>query len=384
MPTKRPDSRYWQIVVSGVRRSSGTSDFAAAEALERRLSLEAWKQEQMGAKPRRSWQEAVLQWARDRSSKRSLDNDLQYFRWWHPHLGHIEDLNLITRDLVDNIVREHRPVDPAKPVPANTTANKYVSSVSGVLSAAEREWGWGNTAPVLRFYDTPGANDSCPEPAQVRALIGELPIHSHDIALYAVSTMHRRANITGLLWSMVSFDMEAVKVAGALTKTGQPIYVPLNKTAMAVLRERKKSVGRHAQLVFHFRGEPISHVTTAAWHKAAARAGLEGVTLHTMRHCANSWLAQRGVPQEVRARLGGWSLGGKAIDGYTHLFIDHLRPFATLLDEILAYPLHEICTTTRNKRATQSQVLDGTGVTDGTRTHNNQNHNLLRGKVVLH
>ena len=103
-----------------------------------------------------------------------------------------------------------------------------------------------------------------------------------------------------------------------------------------------------------------------------------------MRHCANSWLAQRGVPQEVRARLGGWSLGGKAIDGYTHLFIDHLRPFATLLDEILAYPLHEICTATRNQRATQSQVLDGTGVTDGTRTHNNQNHNLLRGKVVLH
>jgi hypothetical protein len=58
------------------------------------------------------------------------------------------------------------------------------------------------------------------------------------------------------------------------------------------------------------------------------------LTLHTTRHCGNSLLAQRGVPAEIRARLGGWSVRGSKIqDGYTHLFIDHLRPYVTMLDE---------------------------------------------------
>jgi len=384
MPTKRPDSRFWQIVVTGIRRSSGTADFDAAKALEGRLNLEAWKQDKMGAKPKRSWQEAVERWCKERASKKSLANDVQYFLWWHEHFSEVDDLNLITRELVDAIVQQHRPVDVKERAPANTTANKYVSAVSGVLSAAEREWAWGNTAPVLRFYDEPGAKDLCPDPAQVRKLVRELPIHSSDVALYAVSTMHRRANVTGLTWPMVNFEMQAVKVAGQLTKNGQPIYVPLNPTALEVLRQRQKAPGRHKDLVFHYRGEPIFHVTTAAWHKAAGRAGIEGTTLHTLRHCANSWLAQKGVPREIRARLGGWSLGGDAIDGYTHLFIDHLRPFTTLLHEILAYPLHEICTTTRIKAGVDEKNALETGVADGIRTHNNQNHNLVRGRVVLH
>lgn len=54
-----------------------------------------------------------------------------------------------------------------------------------------------------------------------------------------------------------------------------------------------------------------------------------------MRHCANSWLAQRGVPREIRARLGDWSLGKEAIDGYTHLFIEHLRPYVAMIDQAL-------------------------------------------------
>lgn len=385
MPRKREGSRYWEITIAGVRRSSRTEDFAAAKAIEDAGNLEAWKQRHLGAKPKRSWQDAVVRWAKERASKKSLGNDLEYFKWWHPFIGHIEDLNLITRELIDEIVQKHRPVDIVKAVPGNTTANKYVSAVSGVLSAAEREWSWGNTAPRLRFYDEPPSNDVCPTPEQVRALIAELPIHSADIALFAVSSMYRRANITGLTWAMVSFDMEAVKVPGVLTKTGQPIYTPLNQTAMQVLRERRASPGKDARLVFHYKGEPVHDVTTAAWHKARVRAGIqENVTLHTMRHCANSWLAQRGVPKEIRAQLGGWSLGKQAIDGYTHLFIDHLRPFVAMLDAILAGPVHTFDTTTRNSAGPASQVLEVTGVADGIRTHNNQNHKRIIGKHLLH
>ena len=118
------------------------------------------------------------------------------------------------------------------------------------------------------------------------------------------------------------------------------------------------------------------HVTTAAWHKARQRAGIEeNVTLHTMRHCSNSWLAQRNVPREIRARLGGWSLGKDAIDGYTHLYIEHLRPFAAMLDEILG--IHVPCTATGSGNTFAPEVPESIGVADGIRTHNNWNHNLV-------
>jgi len=154
-------------------------------------------------------------------------------------------------------------------------------------------------------------------------------------------TMHRRANVTGLEWSMVDWDKKAVRIAGQKTKTGKPIYVPLNATAMAILKRRREAVDRrgrslrHPVYVFHYRRSKIFHAVTKAWRKHRKEAGLtENITLHTMRHCGNSWLAQRGVPAEIRARLGGWSVrGAKIMDGYTHLYIENLRPYVAMLDE---------------------------------------------------
>jgi hypothetical protein len=58
------------------------------------------------------------------------------------------------------------------------------------------------------------------------------------------------------------------------------------------------------------------------------------VSFHTIRHCGQSWLAQAGVSAELRARLGGWSVRGLgAMDGYTHLFIEDLRPASEKLAE---------------------------------------------------
>lgn len=337
MPYKRAGSEYWQIRVNGVPKSSRTTDLAAATALENKLNHQAWMHQHMGVKPTRSWQEAVVQRAKEASGKKSWEDERSMLRWWDQHLGKIDDLNLITRQMIDDIVQKHRPVKPTEACSENNTANKYVVTVSAVLRDAERKWSWENRAPVLRLYPILPPKDICPTPAEVLKLVAELPEHSADIALYAVATMHRRANVTGLQWSQVHWDTKAVSIAGTLTKSGYPIYVPLNDTAMGVLERRRKMAVRNLTNVFHFRGHPIDSVTTKAWKAAVTRSGLpEGVTLHTMRHCANSWLAERGVPREIRARLGGWSVGKEAIDGYTHLHIEPLRQYAAMLDPLLA------------------------------------------------
>jgi hypothetical protein len=59
---------------------------------------------------------------------------------------------------------------------------------------------------------------------------------------------------------------------------------------------------------------------------------MDDVCFHTMRHCGQTWLAEEGVTPEMRARLGGWTVRGMgAMDDYTHLNIEPLRPIADIL-----------------------------------------------------
>jgi hypothetical protein len=73
-------------------------------------------------------------------------------------------------------------------------------------------------------------------------------------------------------------------------------------------------------------------VVTKAFRQARAKVGMEDVCFHTMRHCGQTWLAEEGVTPEMRARLGGWTVRGMgAMDDYTHLNIEPLRPIADIL-----------------------------------------------------
>lgn len=103
----------------------------------------------MGAKPPKSWKEAVVKYLKERQHKPSYDTIVQRLSWWSPHLKHIHDIKSITRDMIDSILSKHRNVT-ALPSPANTTANKYAGSVGAVMTAACREWGW-NGEPLQDY-----------------------------------------------------------------------------------------------------------------------------------------------------------------------------------------------------------------------------------------
>ena len=64
-------------------------------------------------------------------------------------------------------------------------------------------------------------------------------------------------------------------------KARKAIPVPLNETAMQVLRAQK---GQHKIFVFTFRGEKILQTSGAAWYRALKRAGIEDFRWHDLRH----------------------------------------------------------------------------------------------------
>jgi hypothetical protein len=144
MPFKRAGSEHWWIRVGGVRKSSGTTDYKEAKALEAKHKHDRWLNEYMGVKPKRTWQEAVEQRAKEvAQSMTSWSDERQRLLWWDKHLRHVKDLNEITREMIAGIIESNRPVNLAGPSSQNTTANKYLRAVSTILNAAERKWAWG-------------------------------------------------------------------------------------------------------------------------------------------------------------------------------------------------------------------------------------------------
>jgi hypothetical protein len=332
---RRPGTKLWWCRIKGLRESTGTEDLTQAVESVTKKRHDRWLSEYMGVKPKRTWQEAVEQRAKEvAQSMASWTDEQQRLRWWHPYLGTVKDLNEITREMIAGVIEKHRPVDLSGPASCNTTANKYVRVVQTILNAAERKWGWGNRAPILKAYQEGLPRDACPSPYEVLRLCEVLPAHSADMAAYSAMTLHRRANVTGLKWSMIDWEKRAVQIAGRFTKTGKLIYVPLNSVAMGILKRRFSAEDRHPEWVFHYRGQRITQVLTKSWRAARTAVDMPTVAFHTMRHCGQSWLAQLGVSAEMRARLGGWSVRGLgAMDSYTHLYIEDLRPIAEKLAE---------------------------------------------------
>lgn len=333
MPFKRRESSQWQIRVNGVRQSSGTEVYADAKALEDRLNHEAWLESKMGVKRPRSWQEAVVRWCKEKEGKRSIDYDKLKFKWLDAHLGHIRDISTIGRELVDSIM-QLRGVLSSSPGPRNATANRFVALVGAVLNAAEKEWEWGNRAPVLKRYPEPESNGRCLTVEEWWKLQKELPLHLRLAATFAISTGLREAKVFELRWESLNQD-RSLSFTGTANKTGNSI--PLNASSSAILQECRSLPVISPEWVFLYQGKRMKEHGQASFKKAVQRAGIGHVRWKDFRTTFNSWLAQRGVPREIRARLMGHATK-EVQDRYTRLYVEHLRPFSEIIDTILSQP----------------------------------------------
>ena len=87
------------------------------------------------------------------------------------------------------------------------------------------------------------------------------------------------------------------------SKNDKPIAVPLNATALEVLR---RQLGKHARRVFTYAGKPLANANTRAWRRALKRAGIENFRWHDTRHTWATLHRQSGTPTHELQRLGGW------------------------------------------------------------------------------
>jgi integrase len=301
-----------------VRRSAKTGNKVQAQELHDKLKGEVWRLQKLGDRPRRIWQDAVVRWLREQAHKASIEDDKDKLRWLERYLANRE-LETINRGLIDAITEAKRAERCS-----NATVNRTLALVRAILRKCVRDWEWLDRAAAVRLLKEPSRRIRFLNRHQARILLRELPPHLRDMASFTLATGLRAANVTGLTWDQVNLSRKLAWIHPDQAKARKAIAVPLNDTAVGVVRAQK---AKHPTRVFTYEGEPIRQVSTRAWYKALKRAGIEDFRWHDLRHTWASWHVQSGTPLFALQELAGWETE-KMVRRYAHLAAEHLMAYA--------------------------------------------------------
>ena len=299
-----------------VRRSTGTTDKAAAQELHDRLKADLWRTTRLGEAPTYTWDEAAVRWLDEHQHKRSLNDDMQKLSWLQSHLRGVT-LDSITADQIREMLAAKKREASA------STANHYLALIRAILNAAA-DWGWIPATPRVKPYPVQNKRLRWLTQEEAARLLEELPEHLRVMAHFSLLTGLRQSNVVELEWHQVDMRRRVVWIHPDQAKAGKGIAVPLSEEAIQVLRGQ---IGKHHTRVFTYKERPVASVRTKAWEKALARASIKDFTWHGLRHTWASWHVQAGTPLAVLKELGGWA-SLEMVQRYAHLSPDHTAQYA--------------------------------------------------------
>jgi len=294
-----------------VCRSTGTAGLEEAEKMLARIMEEARQAQIYGVRPVRTFEQAAAKYVLENQHKRSLDDDISRLKGLLPWIGKVSIDKLHSGVLQPWIAERRR-----SGVSAGTI-NHGLQIVRRILNLAAGEWmdaqglTWLHAAPKIKMI--PHNDKRQPYPLtweEQSQLFCELPDHLVWMALFAVNTGCRDAEICNLQWDwevqVPELGASVFIIPGWRVKNGEDRVVVLNRIARSVIDSRR---GKHAKYVFAFAAKPIRGMLNSAWRKARARAALEGLRVHDLKHTFGRRLGASGVSFEDRQDLLGHRSG---------------------------------------------------------------------------
>lgn len=197
-----------------------------------------------------------------------------------------------------------------------------------------------------------------PDMAQVRAVQAVAPKDMAAFIQLAATVGARRGTLVALRWRGVDLERATITFTRAIaesadgevekgTKAERPYVVTLGTATVAVLREHRIRASERALAI----GSPLapesfvfsddgggSHWNLGwpshAWGIYSTKAGVPGLRLHDLRHCAASQMLMNGIPVSVVAeRLG--CTEANVLRTYRHFIPGSDRHAAELMDRLL-------------------------------------------------
>jgi integrase len=305
----------WHIdkVVFGRRicQSTRTARLEGAEKMLARVMEEARQAQIYGVRPARTFEQAAAKYVLEHQHKRSLEDDVGRLKGLLPWIGdvHVDKLHMgVLQTWIS--ARQRTGISLG-------TINHGLQIVRRILNLAAGEWmdeqglTWLQAAPKIKLL--PNHEKRQPYPLSWEEqwrLFRELPKHLEDMALFAVNTGCRDAEICNLEWDwelpVPQLGTSVFIIPNWRVKNKEDRLLVLNRTARAIVDGRR---GKHHRFVFAFQGHPLRCMLGSAWRGARMRAGLAHVRVHDLKHTFARRLRAAGVSFEDRQDLLGHRSG---------------------------------------------------------------------------
>ncbi len=307
---RRPGSPFWWVRIGRkTRQSTGTEDRKAAQEFEEVLKERLWRRGKLGDRGAVPWKEAAERWLND--STRPRKRDREFLKWLLPRIGEESVSSVADPDALE-LLRKHGLAEGW----SHSTVDRCMRTVRAVLKKCVA-WRYLESCPPIPMYGEAEAEPRYLTPEEFQRLRQELPVHLERAARFAVYTLLRMRSQSGLTWDRVDIKGRRAWVPRSQMKAGRTFSFPLTDESVAVLKECRAAhpKGLH---VFQYEGKPIDNFNTAAFRKAADRAGLPGLRWHDLRHTGASWAVQNGVTLPELMVLGDWK-AYRMVLRYAHL-----------------------------------------------------------------
>ncbi len=234
-----------------------------------------------------------------KAHKRSWDRDLQMYGNLSNVLGTVTLTSITPLRVEEYQQYRNKEVAPA-------TVNRETALLKHMFNMAER-WGlYQGTNPVklVKFLPENNLQFQTVSEADEQRLLESAPPYLRELILFAVNTGLRCGDLLNLKWEEV--DIEEQRISLIMGKTRRKLEIPLNETANTILAGKQAIT--HGPYVFY---NPVTgdrfHDLKAGFKAIMKRAGLTGITWHTLRHTFASRLTRSGVDLVTVKELLGHS-----------------------------------------------------------------------------
>lgn len=188
-----------------------------------------------------------------------------------------------------------------------------LSRISHIFQVASSDWGMESLSnPVRRVKKPklPSGRTRRLQEDEEKLLLESCSANLRPAILFAIETAMRRSEIASLRWENVSIKGRSAHLP--LTKNGESRTVPLSPAAIEILRSMPRNI---SGTVF---GISTGNITNLM-RKACAKAGLQDLNFHDLRHEAASRLFENTDldVMEIKTITGHKSL--QMLARYSHL-----------------------------------------------------------------
>lgn len=259
---------------------------------------------------------------------RDATKQLALLQWWDDNYGHLtldklkpEAIAEGRRKLTQRRKRDGEPLSGA-------TINRHLAALSAVCKWAWKELRWLPSNPVLDVSKAPESTgivrflSDTERKALLQACRESPDPNIHAAVMLALATGARYSNLRFLKWSDV--DLQNWRLRFTETKNGQPRYVPVVGPAQKALQAHRDADPTGEGWIFKGSRDSAPADLDKPWRKVRAKAGVEGVRFHDLRHTTASYLTMNGASlAEVAEALGHRTL--VMAKRYAHQSGEHVR-----------------------------------------------------------